>query len=132
MCREKCGLRRGTALSKCQLELTRYIMRSFFFLIPLWLIIAQNFLHFDCTSPVNEPEKRFHYFTTQVLPTVLKSAVQSTNTIIFVPSSFDFIRIQNYFRKQAGVTFTVLSECVKFLQSSRSLNSSVFRFPPDT
>ncbi|KAM6494528.1 Digestive organ expansion factor [Amanita muscaria] len=39
-----------------------------------------------------------------------KSAVQSTNTAIFVPSSFDFIRIQNYFRKHAGVSCTVLSE----------------------
>ena len=45
---------------------------------------------------------------------VFKSAVQSTNTIIFIPSSFDFIRIQNYFRKQPGVTFSVLSEYVSF------------------
>ncbi|KAF8971254.1 digestive organ expansion factor [Flammula alnicola] len=72
--------------------------------------IDQNFIHFDCVSPVDEPEKRFHHFTTQLLPSVLKSAVQSTNTIVFIPSSFDFIRVQNHFRKQSGVTFTVLSE----------------------
>ncbi|KAF8196605.1 digestive organ expansion factor [Pholiota molesta] len=72
--------------------------------------IDQNFVHFDCVSAVDEPEKRFHYFTTQLLPSILKSAVQSTNTIIFVPSSFDFIRVHNHFRKFAGVTFTVLSE----------------------
>ena len=97
--------------------------------IPLSL---QNFVHFDCVSPIDEPEKRFHHFTTQVcprlpshtiyvlienwstftqlLPAVLKSAVQSVNTIVFVPSSFDFIRVHNYFRKSAGVSFTVLSE----------------------
>ncbi|KAF8810640.1 DUF1253-domain-containing protein [Phlegmacium glaucopus] len=72
--------------------------------------IDQNFIHFDCVSPVDEPEKRFHHFTTQLLLAVLKSAVQSVNTIVFVPSSFDFIRVHNYFRKSAGVSFTVLSE----------------------
>ncbi|KAF9557950.1 digestive organ expansion factor [Agrocybe pediades] len=72
--------------------------------------VEPNFVHFDCTNPVDEPEKRFHHFTTQLLPSVLKSAVQSTNTIVFVPSSFDFIRVHNHFRKLSGVTFTVLSE----------------------
>jgi U3 small nucleolar RNA-associated protein 25 len=46
----------------------------------------------------------------QVLPTVLKSAVQSANTAIFIPSSFDFIRVHNYFKKHTTVAFTVLSE----------------------
>ena len=48
----------------------------------------------------------------QLLPSVLKSAVQSSNTVVFVPSSFDFIRVHNYFRKHAGVPFTVLSEYI--------------------
>lgn len=51
----------------------------------------------------------------QVLPAVLKSAMQSTGMAVFVPSSFDFIRVHNYFRKSAallGVSFTVLSELV--------------------
>jgi U3 small nucleolar RNA-associated protein 25 len=86
----------------------------------------QNFIRFDCASPKDEAEKRFHHFTThvcnfpvsyaltltrpQVLPVVLKSAVQSANTVVFIPSSFDFIRVQNYLKKHAGVTFAVLSE----------------------
>ncbi|KAF5328624.1 hypothetical protein D9619_011630 [Psilocybe cf. subviscida] len=77
--------------------------------------INQSFVHFDCTNPVDEPEKRFHHFTTQLLPAILKSAVQSTNTIVFVPSSFDFTRVHNHFRKSAaggggGMSFAVLSE----------------------
>jgi U3 small nucleolar RNA-associated protein 25 len=90
--------------------------------------IEQNFVHFDCASPMDEVDKRFHHFTTQVcishsiltpamsngvvqmLPAILKSAVQSANTAVFVPSSFDFIRVHNYFRKNAGVSFAVLSE----------------------
>ncbi|EJF65447.1 digestive organ expansion factor [Dichomitus squalens LYAD-421 SS1] len=71
--------------------------------------IDQNFVHFDCSNPKDEPEKRFQYFTTQILPAIMKSAVQSANTVIFIPSSFDFIRVQNYFRK-INASFTVLSE----------------------
>ncbi|KAG6919357.1 hypothetical protein DXG01_006905 [Tephrocybe rancida] len=72
--------------------------------------IQQSFVHFDCVSPKDEADKRFHHFTTQLLPAVLKSAVQSANTVVFIPSSFDFIRVNNYFKKHAGVTFSVLSE----------------------
>ncbi|KAF9050338.1 digestive organ expansion factor [Panaeolus papilionaceus] len=71
--------------------------------------IKQDFVYFDCTNPVDEPEKRFQHFTTQLLPAVMKSAVQSTNTIVFIPSSFDFIRIQNHFRK-SRYDYAVLSE----------------------
>ncbi|KAI0358530.1 digestive organ expansion factor [Trametes cingulata] len=72
--------------------------------------IDQQFIQFDCSNPKDEPEKRFQYFTAQLLPAVLKSAVQSANTVIFIPSSFDFIRVHNHFRKNVGATFTVLSE----------------------
>ncbi|KAJ8584541.1 DUF1253-domain-containing protein, partial [Rhizopogon salebrosus TDB-379] len=71
---------------------------------------AKTFIPFDCANPKDEPDKRFAYFTTQLLPRVLKSAVQSANTVIFIPSSFDFIRVHNYFRKQSSVSFVVLSE----------------------
>ncbi|EDR11670.1 uncharacterized protein LACBIDRAFT_246783, partial [Laccaria bicolor S238N-H82] len=72
--------------------------------------VSHTFVHFDCVNPIDEADKRFNHFTTQLLPFVLKSAVQSSNAVIFVPSSFDFIRVHNYFRKHAGVPFTVLSE----------------------
>ena len=70
----------------------------------------QNFVEFECSNPKDELEKRFQYFTMQLLPSILKSAVQSANTVIFIPSSFDFIRIHNYFKKNLSVTFAVLSE----------------------
>ncbi|KAI0049972.1 DUF1253-domain-containing protein [Auriscalpium vulgare] len=71
--------------------------------------LEQNFIQLDCTSLKDEPDKRFAHFTTQILPAILKSAVQSANTAIFIPSSLDFIRVQNHFRKQE-LSFTVLSE----------------------
>ncbi|KAJ3532554.1 hypothetical protein NMY22_g7700 [Coprinellus aureogranulatus] len=72
--------------------------------------VKPTFIHFDCNSPQDEADKRFHHFTTQTLPSIFKSAVQSTNTVIFVPSSFDFIRVHDHFRKQIGISFAVLSE----------------------
>ncbi|KAJ3896208.1 digestive organ expansion factor [Lentinula edodes] len=71
--------------------------------------VDQNFLRFECGNPKDETDKRFNYFTTQLLPTILKSAVQSSNTVVFVPSYFDFVRVHNHFRK-LSVSFTVLSE----------------------
>ncbi|THH17887.1 hypothetical protein EW146_g3024 [Bondarzewia mesenterica] len=71
--------------------------------------LEQNFVQFDCSSIKDEPDKRFTYFMTQMFPAIMKSAVQSANTVIFIPSYFDFIRVRNHLRKQ-GVSFTVLSE----------------------
>ncbi|KAI0916433.1 hypothetical protein AcV5_006869 [Taiwanofungus camphoratus] len=82
--------------------------------------IDQSFIQFDCSSPKEEADKRFQYFTTQMLPAVLKSAVQSANTVVFIPSSFDFIRVQNHFRKNVGVSFAVLSEYTTNQEISRA------------
>ncbi|KAI9442587.1 digestive organ expansion factor [Lactarius indigo] len=70
---------------------------------------VQNFIQFDCLSTKDELDKRFSHFANQLLPNVLKSAVQSANTVIFVPSSLDFTRIQNHFQRQQ-LSFAVLSE----------------------
>ena len=95
---------------KCQMALIR---RVHHFVSPFCLRAnvddTQNFIQFDCLSAKDELEKRFSHFADQLLPTVLKSAVQSANTVVFVPSSLDFTRIQNHFRKQQ-VSFAVLSE----------------------
>ncbi|EJD03205.1 digestive organ expansion factor [Fomitiporia mediterranea MF3/22] len=71
--------------------------------------ISQSFTSFECSNHKEEADKRFEHFGTKLFPAVLKSAVQSTNTLIFVPSSYDFIRVENHLRK-SGVSFVVLSE----------------------
>ena len=53
--------------------------------------------------------------SSQILPSVLKSAVQSMNTLIFVPSSFDFIRVQNHLRKMSDVSLAILSEYALYI-----------------
>lgn len=72
--------------------------------------VRQNFVKFECGSPQVEIDKRFEYFAKQLFPSLLKSAVQSSNTVIFIPSYFDYTRVRSWLKKQDNVTFTVLSE----------------------
>jgi U3 small nucleolar RNA-associated protein 25 len=74
--------------------------------------IDQQFNRVEYTNLKDELDKRFDAFTKTLLPAVLKSAVQSANTLVFVPSSFDFIRVHNYFRKRGDISFVALSEYV--------------------
>ncbi|KAI4520368.1 DUF1253-domain-containing protein, partial [Schizophyllum commune Loenen D] len=70
--------------------------------------VHTDFMYFDCPSAKSEPDKRFEFFTTQVLPGLMKSAIQRERACIFVPSSFDYIRVQNHLRKE-GHSFAELS-----------------------
>ena len=56
----------------------------------------------------------------------MKSAVQSANTVVFVPSSFDFIRVQNHFRSLVGTTHAALSEWVNSVLLSRTVNRQLW------
>nr|OQO30698.1 hypothetical protein B0A51_01973 [Rachicladosporium sp. CCFEE 5018] len=55
--------------------------------------IKQIFSRFSSPSPLQDPEIRFKYFTTAVLPSLLRL----TGTMVFIPSYFDFLRIRNFF-----------------------------------
>lgn len=62
--------------------------------------IRQIFSRFDCSSPAADPDARFKYFTTAVLPALLrlpKPADGVPGILLFVPSYFDFLRLRNYF-----------------------------------
>ncbi|KZO99606.1 DUF1253-domain-containing protein [Calocera viscosa TUFC12733] len=72
--------------------------------------IQQTFTKFSSSSPIHEPDARFEYFTTQVMPALLKSAVRSVNTMIFVPSYFDYVRLRNHFKEADTISYTTLSE----------------------
>lgn len=80
-------------------------------LIPSIIYLpTQTFSRFESLDPNSEPDVRFELFTTKFLPAILRSAVMSSNTIIVVPSYFDFIRVQGWLRKQSGMSFAAISE----------------------
>lgn len=72
---------------------------------------GQTFTRFEALDYNAEPDLRFDTFTKKLMPTILKSAVMSSNTIIVVPSYFDFVRVQSWMRKQSGMSFAAISEC---------------------
>ncbi|KAK4705652.1 U3 small nucleolar RNA-associated protein 25, partial [Phenoliferia sp. Uapishka_3] len=72
--------------------------------------IKQVFSRFDAADLYAEDDARFEQFTTKTLPMLLKSAVSSSQTIIFVPSYFDFVRLKRYLKKLADFSFASISE----------------------
>ncbi|CAO1632014.1 unnamed protein product [Jaminaea pallidilutea] len=72
--------------------------------------IRQSFVRFECANLQAEAELRFQYFTTKTLPNLLKSALSSKNTLIFVPSYFDFVRLEAYLNERDVCTFAAISE----------------------
>lgn len=63
-------------------------------------------------SPKRYRTATLHLADRQTIPALLKSAVQRQNTIIVVPSYFDFVRLNNYLRKEDKMSYTAISEYV--------------------
>ncbi|KAK4687363.1 U3 small nucleolar RNA-associated protein 25, partial [Tremellales sp. Uapishka_1] len=61
-------------------------------------------------AAVEEIEKRLEWFVKKTVPALLKSAVSRENTLIIIPSYFDFVKVQNYLRKADIVSFAAISE----------------------
>lgn len=68
--------------------------------------LTQSFLRFDSPTPQADSDARFKFFTSTVLPNLLRSANKASNkgTVIFVPSYLDFVRLRNHFSTAAETT----------------------------
>lgn len=60
--------------------------------------IPQVFQKFIVNDHVKAIDERFNFFTTKILPQY-KDTIMS-NTLIYVPSYFDFVKLRNYFRNE--------------------------------
>ncbi|GAA94542.1 uncharacterized protein L969DRAFT_83896 [Mixia osmundae IAM 14324] len=74
--------------------------------------IKQVFDRFEVSDMLKEDDERFQVFTQRTLPMLTRSAVASSNTLIFVPSYFDFIRVKQHLRKslKEELSFAAISE----------------------
>ncbi|SCZ99401.1 BZ3500_MvSof-1268-A1-R1_Chr7-2g09515 [Microbotryum saponariae] len=72
--------------------------------------VKQVFTRFECADVYKEDDMRFEHFTTKTLPMLRRSAVSSSQTIIFVPSYFDFVRLKKYLKKLDDFSFSSISE----------------------
>lgn len=79
----------------------------------LGMKIKQTFSRIESPSLVNDPEARFTYFTSAIVPQLVRHSKGNEGTLIFVPSYLDFVRVRNYFATSpvtAQLSFGAISE----------------------
>ncbi|WAR18750.1 DIEXF-like protein [Mya arenaria] len=72
--------------------------------------LPQVFHRVESTSITSVPDDRFDFFVKKVFPQHSKSG--ASQTLIFVPSYFDFVRLRNYFKREE-ISFLQISEYSK-------------------
>ncbi|TXT15623.1 hypothetical protein VHUM_00126 [Vanrija humicola] len=93
--------------------------------------VRQIFTRIDVDAPrgaaslspeaaVEEVDARFEHFTKKTIPALLRSAVSRQNTLVVVPSYFDFVRVTNYLRKADSVSYAAVSEYSSNAEISRA------------
>ncbi|KAL7273692.1 rRNA-binding ribosome biosynthesis protein utp25 [Rhizina undulata] len=76
-------------------------------MMDLALPVRQTFTRYDSKALTTDPDTRFKFFTTAILPTVLRN--NSPGTLIFTPTYFDFVRLRNHLSAQ-DASFGAISE----------------------
>jgi len=80
--------------------------------------LKQTFSRFESTSPITDPDQRFNYFSSAILPFIIKHAGMSSTTspagiLIFIPTYPDFVRLRNFFAASSStemISFGSLGE----------------------
>ena len=90
----------------------------------LGIKVKQTFSRFDPSSVEADPEARFAYFTSAIIPSLTKRrSTDAAGTLIFVPSYLDFVRVRNYLSTSsatAALSFGALSEYAEVREASRA------------
>ena len=63
----------------------------------LGLKAKQTFSRIESPSFATDPDTRFAYFTTAIIPSLIRRTKDTAGTVIFIPSYLDFVRVRNYF-----------------------------------
>ncbi|KAI8633771.1 DUF1253-domain-containing protein [Xylariaceae sp. FL1651] len=92
--------------------------------------VKQTFSRFEASSIADEPDARFAYFTSAVVPSLVKlagrkasSSADGGGTLIFIPSYLDFVRVRNYFATAdaaSSLSFGAVSEYADVREASRA------------
>ena len=95
-------------------------------MLDIDLPIRQTFYRYNSTNPVKDPDQRFDYFTTIILPSITKMAQPAEGGIgvlIFIPSYYDFVRVRNHFAGDSSMqdlSFGAISEYTEASEMSRA------------
>lgn len=60
------------------------------------------------------------FFFSQLLPNLLRSAVSASHVLLFVPSYFDFLRVEQYLRSREDLSYAAMSEYSTTKQITRA------------
>lgn len=76
-------------------------------MLDLGIQIKQTFSRFSTTSPLTDPDDRFNYFATAIIPSLTKHSKlaggNKMGVLIYIPSYADFVRVRNYLAADASV-----------------------------
>ena len=98
-------------------------------MIGLGITPQQKFSRFDFASPTSEPDDRFKYFSSAIIPALLKGSRRAgageSGVLIYLPCYADFVRIRNFMATSAttqDISFGSISEytSVKDVARARS------------
>jgi U3 small nucleolar RNA-associated protein 25 len=81
--------------------------------------VTQIFLRFDSPSPITDGEKRFKYFSSTILPQILRDKNGQQGMLLFIPDYADFTRLRNHL-SNSSVAFGAISEYTPMKEVSRS------------
>lgn len=83
----------------------------------------QTFSRFQASSVEKEPDARFEYFVSAIVPSLVKRSKDVNGTLLFIPSYLDFVRVRNYFAtalEVSSVPFGAISEYTDVPEASRA------------
>lgn len=85
--------------------------------------IKQTFSRLDSTSFATDPDVRFTYFTSAIIPSLTRHLEETRGTLIFIPSYLDFVRLRNYFsmsQATSELSFGSISEYTSAQDAARA------------
>lgn len=87
-------------------------------IMNLGIRVKHTFSRFSSASPAADPDVRFRYFSTAVVP-----KLRAKGTLIFIPSYFDFVRVRNFLSTSTStqnISFGAISEYTSVREVSRA------------
>ncbi|GMM36178.1 rRNA-binding ribosome biosynthesis protein [Saccharomycopsis crataegensis] len=74
--------------------------------------LRQVFNRFECELPVNDPNARFNYFKTNIVPFLKEQSddKEGGGALVYLPDYSDYLRVKNYLRYETSVNFCSLDE----------------------